>query len=110
MVHGADEVRGEDEAALQHRNDQQALGLAGRDLPGEVRDAVGDLGFRKQDTDAVTLNDLFCHGDAIEPISEAWAKRISRFFAVSGGDATRVTKLVISPGFRGLAPASSVQV
>ena len=110
MMHGADQVRRKDEAAFQNRNHQQVLGLSRRDFAGKHFDAFCNVRFREQDRNAVAVDGNVAHGEGFEPISSLCAKRICRFFAVSGGEATRVTKLVDSPARKGLAPVSRVQV
>ena len=55
------------------------------------------LGAEKH-VDAVSIDNLCCHGPVFEPISSSRANRISRSSAFSGGAATRVRKLVDSPG------------
>ncbi len=52
LVHGANEVRGEHEAALQDRHDEQVLRLAGGDLAGDLVVALGDLRLVEQNAHA----------------------------------------------------------
>ncbi len=108
-MHGADEIGGKDEAALQNRHDQKAMRLLHRDVARDLLGTSGDLVFGKQDGDVVAVNMDCAHGAAFEPISSSRAKRISTFWAASGGEATRVEKVVASPGRNGRRADSTVQ-
>lgn len=76
---------------------------------GDCLHARGDIRFAEKNADAMAVDNQFAHGAAFEPISSARANRILRLRAVSGGDASRVTKLVVSPGFKGRTSVSRVQ-
>ena len=84
-------------------------GLCAAISPRDLLGSRGDLVFGKQDGDIVAVNMDGAHGAAFEPISSSRAKRISTFWAASGGEATRVEKLVASPGRNGRNADSTVQ-
>ena len=109
-MEGAHEIGGKHEAAFQHGNDQQAFRLRSGNLGGKRFNALGDHLRAEQHVDAVSIDELCCHGAAFELISSSRANRISRSSAFSGGAARRVRKFVDSPGLSAREVAGRFQV
>ena len=100
MVKGAQQVGGEDEAALEDRNHQQRYRPGGGDRDAKLGHPAGDLRLAEQHVDHMAVDIHRRHGRGFTAISAVRAKLISSARALSGGDARRVVKPVASPGLR----------
>ncbi len=110
MMHGADQVGGKNEAAFEHRNNQQVFRLGRGDIRSKPANAASNLFGRKQDIDAMSVNGDGGHEPGFRPISLACAKRICSVVPCSGGAEIRVLNMVFSPGCKGRDTVSRVQL
>src|SRR5690606_31393951 len=95
IVHGADEIGGEDERALQDRDDQKVVVVLPGDFLGQFQVAPGDGRCRKQNLDLLAAHDW--PGQPLRIVAYS-ANATETVLTPFLGTSSRLEKANLSPG------------